>query len=101
MRLVLLAVGAVALLGACAGGEQRSPSQVVGVVTEVESERGRVSAFTVEAEEGETYEVFVADDVDYGFDLDHLYEHEETGDPVRCRVEQRDGRLYALSILDA
>jgi hypothetical protein len=43
----------------------------------------------------------IAPDVDYGFALGHLHEHESTGDPVRCVLEEREGRLYALEILDA
>lgn len=99
--LALVAAGALALAGGCAGGEQAPPAEVVGVVAEVEGGGGRVTAFTLDAEGGETYEIFIAEDVDYGFDLDHLREHEATGEPVRCRLEQRGERLYALSILDA
>ena len=48
----------------------------------------------------EHVEIAIADDVAYGFDLEHLREHLATGDPVRCTVELRGDRLYALSILD-
>lgn len=50
--------------------------------------------------EGSRVEVWIADDVQYGFDLEHLQEHEDSGDPVRCALEERDGRAYALSIAD-
>ena len=101
MRVALLAVFALALLAACAGGEQAPPSEVVGVITEIESDGGDVTALEVRADNEETYEIRIADDVDYGFDVDHLYEHEAAGDAVRCRLEERDGHLYALSIEDA
>jgi hypothetical protein len=39
--------------------------------------------------------------VDYGFDLGHLHEHRASGDPVRCLLEEREGKLYALRIDDA
>ena len=101
-RALVLAACALAL-AACAGGESERavPARVVGVVVSVEEEAGQVTSFTVEAEDGESYELFIAEDVDYGFDLRHLHEHERTGDPVRCRVKERDGRAYALEILDA
>ena len=99
MRTALLAVSALALFaGACAGGEQPPPSEVVGVITEIDSDGGDETRFEVRADDDETYEILVAEDVDYGFDLDHLYEHEAGADPVRCRLEERDGRLSALSI---
>ena len=62
---------------------------------------GDVSAFTLETGEGDTYEIFIAEDVDYGFDLSHLDEHRTSRDPVRCALEERNGRLYATKILDA
>jgi hypothetical protein len=73
---------------------------VVGVIRAVERLDGDVSAFTLESG-GENYEIFIAEDIDYGFHLSHLVEHRTSGDPVRCALEERNGRLYATSILDA
>ena len=98
---VVLLAAAVVFAAGCAGEkEEPPPSQVTGVITKVEGEGSRVTAITVE-DDGESYKLFIAAEADYGFDLNHLREHRATGDPVRCRVEERDGRLYALSIEDA
>jgi len=95
-----------ALLGAsaCGGGsgENRkgAPSEVTGVILFLETNAAReVTGFTLE-EADETFEISIADDVDYGFALSHLNAHVSAADPVRCRVEKRGGRLYALSIED-
>jgi hypothetical protein len=50
---------------------------------------------------GESYEILIDGDRDYGFDLTHLYEHQTSGDPVRVRLRERDEALYALRIDDA
>jgi hypothetical protein len=73
---------------------------VIGTIVDVQDTRGEVRAFTVRSG-GELVDISIADDVDYGFDLDHLREHLATGDPVRCTVKERGGQLYTLSILDA
>lgn len=95
------------LAAACGSGDggdaepaQDAPSEVTGVLLDVESEGiGEVTSF--ELKDGdETYEIFIAEDVDYGFDLGHLNEHLTTGDPVRVPLEERDGKLYALEIED-
>ena len=73
----------------------------MGVVLFVETAAaGDVTGFTLKAQD-ETYDVAIAEDVEYGFDLKHLNEHMATGDPVRCKLEERDGDLYALTIEDA
>lgn len=104
----------VALLGAACGGDEPqdeprgghvaaedAPDEVTGVLLDVQSEGvGEVTSFTLK-EGDETYEIFIADDVDYGFNLGHLSEHLTTGDPVTVPLEVRDGKLYALSIDDA
>lgn len=104
MRLLVVA-GAALLLAvpACGGsGEAASPppDELTGVVTDVREEEGAVREFTLDSLEG-IYEIRVAPDVEYGFDLRHLYEHERTRDPVRCDLEQRGEAIYALSIEDA
>jgi hypothetical protein len=95
------------LLGAACGGDdgeaapREVPDEVTGVLLDVESQGvDDVESFTLK-DGDETYEIFIADDVDYGFPLGHLSEHLSTGDPVRVPLEERDGRLYALSIDDA
>lgn len=76
------------------------PDRLIGEILEVREEGRRVSAFTLEAD-GERWEIRIAEDVDYGFDLDHLYEHRDTGDPVDVLLEEREGHLVALRIDDA
>lgn len=105
----------LALLGLACGGDKEEPAgaggdtvaaedapdEVTGVLLDVESEGvGEVTAFTLK-DGDDTYEIFIAEDVDYGFNLGHLSEHLTTGDPVRVPLEVRDGKLYALSIDDA
>ncbi|MDQ3951630.1 MAG: hypothetical protein M3279_01505 [Actinomycetota bacterium] len=106
---VVLLLCCLALLGVACGGDDGNdaaeapdaPEEVTGVVLDVESEGvGEVTSFTLK-EGDETYEIFIAEDVDYGFNLGHLSEHLTTGDPVRVPLEERDGKLYALEIEDA
>ena len=115
MRKLVIVLCFLALLGAACGGDddggesaggetvaaEDAPDEVTGVLLDVESEGvGEVTSFTLK-ENDETYEILIADDVDYGFNLGHLSEHLTTGDPVRVPLEVRDGKLYALSIDDA
>lgn len=99
MRLVLVVLALVALTGC--GGDEAAPAEVVGVIVSVQDgSNGEVESFELDSE-GETSTIYIAPEVDYGFALDHLHEHESTGDPVRCVLEEREDRLYALEILDA
>lgn len=102
MRLLLacLVVGTGVACGRGGDDLREPPSELVGVIRAVERLDGDVSAFTLESG-GETYEILIAEDVDYGFDLSHLDEHRTSEEPVRCTLEDRSGRLYATSILDA
>ena len=78
-----------------------APDRVTGVIVSVEAESlEEVTSF--ELKDGNvTYEIFIADDVDYGFPLSHLQEHVTTADPVTVDLEEReDDRLYALTIED-
>jgi hypothetical protein len=104
MRLTaLLGAALLLVLPACGGSGNAAPppSELTGVITDVREESGTVSEFTLDSIDG-IYEIRIADDVDYGFDLRHLYEHEQTREPVRCELEQRaDGETYALQIDDA
>lgn len=97
-KLAPLAVAAA--VGACGGEEAEAPAELVGVIVEVHEAEGRVKSFTLDAR-GETYTIYIAQDVEYGFDLAHLHEHRATSEPVRCRLEEREERLYALDIVDA
>ena len=102
-RAATIAVLLVALAGGCggAGDGPDAPTVVEGMIVSLEHDAGTLRSFTVRAADGETHELFVADDVAYGFDLNHLRQHRAEGAPVRCDVEERDGRLVALTIEDA
>jgi hypothetical protein len=100
MRLLLAAVALIALAPGCGGDEAQAPAVLTGVVVEVRSQGASVEAFTLDAD-GDTYTIYIADDVDYGFDLTHLHEHRATREAVRCTLEERGERLYALAIVDA
>ena len=92
---------AVTLLPACAGSPEGTPESVTGPITVVEGQGHVVETFTVTTKDGDDFEVRIDDDIDYGFDLAHLHDHHESGDPVEVGLEERDGVLYALSIKDA
>ena len=97
----LAAVGC--LFAGCGGGtdaDDAVPTDVSGVITRVDGDGEDVRAFTLEAGL-ETYEIRIDELRDYGFPLSHLREHERDGRPVRCRLDERAGELYALSIEDA
>lgn len=95
----------VALLVGCSSPAERppaAPDQVAGVILDIDSQGlGDVTRFTLKDGDN-TYEIFIADDVDYGVPLGHLHEHLTSNDPVAVELEERgDGKLYALSIEDA
>ena len=100
MRRLLAVLCVCGLLAAC-GSDQPAevPATVTGNVVEVEPSDGEVTSFTIE-QDGTRYELRVADDVEYGFDLAHLREHMDAGDPVSVSTERRDDGAYALSIED-
>lgn len=116
-RLIALLCCCVALAGAACGGSgdeggdapatsgfvaaAEAPDEVTGVLLDVESEGlGDVTSFVLKDGDAQ-YEIFIASDVEYGFDLGHLSEHLTSGDPVTVPLEVRDDKLYALSIDDA
>lgn len=92
----------IALLGACSKNTQAdgAPSRVEGVIVHIDSIAiDDVNGFTLK--DGEvTYDIRIADDVDYGFPLGHLQEHVQSAGPVAVDLEERDGKLYALTIED-
>lgn len=80
---------------------EAAPEQVTGVVVEIQSEGLEdVRSFTLRSE-GETYEILIDTEIDYGFPLSHLNAHRASADPVVVDLDERDGALYALTIEDA
>ena len=75
------------------------PPQAEGLITEIHPEEGEPESFVLETDDG-TLEVTLADDVDYGMDLQHLHEHMDGELPVKVELEERDGQAVALSIVD-
>jgi hypothetical protein len=110
LKVAVCALLIALVLGACgdddapssAGGGAEVPDEVTGVIIAIDAHKGKhVTAFTLESEEGETYNISIAADVDYGFNLTHLVEHRDEELPVSVTLEERSGTLYALSIDDA
>jgi hypothetical protein len=109
MRKLVVVLCCLALFGVACGDDaepagsaavENAPDNVTGALIDVEAEGlGEVTGFTLK-DGDETYEILIAEDVDYGFDLEHLREHLRTGDPVAVALDVRDGKLYALSIDD-
>jgi hypothetical protein len=81
------------------GGNGNEDAELVGLIVDVRGRGNDVSSFTLRSGD-ETYEIRIAPDVDYGFQLGHLRLHESDLLPVLCKLERRDGRLYALEIVD-
>jgi hypothetical protein len=97
---LLLLVGFILLSGCGGGGGGDAPGELTGVIVALHGDGGEITSFTLEAGL-EEHEVRIAPDVDYGFDLAHLREHQREALPVRCELEEREGDLYALTIEDA
>lgn len=109
MRKLLALLCCLVVLAACGGddGEDvpsdvaNAPSQVTGVILDVQSEGlQEVTGFTLKDGDA-TYEILIDPNTDYGFDLGHLREHLRTGDPVSVPLDADGDKLYALSIDDA
>ncbi len=77
-----------------------APTEITGVIVSIEPAEGDIESFVLEEDDGDAHEVLIAEDVDYGFDLQHLHDHHETEDPVVVTTESRDGALVATSIED-
>ena len=101
LLLVALLVGACGDDGEESRGSEKPPSEITGVIVDIEAERlGDVTSFDLK--DGDTiYELFVDTEIEYGFPLGHLHEHLQTAEPVHCEIEERNGRLYAQTIEDA
>ncbi len=76
------------------------PVEAEGLIIEIHPREGEPARFLLETENNGTLEVFLADDVDYGFDLQHLHEHMNEGLPVSVQLEERDGQAGATQIDD-
>jgi hypothetical protein len=103
LRLLASAAAASCVLTGCvSGGAEREPlpSELTGVIARVEGPGDDVTAFTLEAGL-ERYEIRIDPLRDYGFPLLHPREHERDGQPVRCKLDERAGELYAVAIEDA
>ena len=105
VRRVILTLAVAAVAGACGSEPEEQPREpvpprVVGLIVDLEMEGGAVRSFVLEAE-GERYDVLIDQEIDYGFDLQHLREHQRLDQPVDVKLEQRGGALYATEILDA
>ncbi|MDQ3990993.1 MAG: OB-fold nucleic acid binding domain-containing protein [Actinomycetota bacterium] len=99
-----IVAGALVLaVGACGNGETAQPpgpTTVEGTIASLREPGGVIAGMVLDTEEGRI-QVLIDPDQDYGFDLEHLREHVETGDPVRVTAERRGDALVALSIDDA
>jgi hypothetical protein len=94
---VLLLVGAV--VAGCGGDEGR----VTGILVDVEGDLISIESFDVQA--GGKRHHFVPEDGldvfgDGGTPLSHLYEHLQTGDPVRVTYRVEGGENIAVLVED-
>ena len=90
-----LAAATLVVVAACspASGTVRGP------VVSVEGDLTAVTSFSVLVK-GDMLSFLTLEDQEYGFPLQHLAEHQRTGDPVVVGWELRDDVRYALSIED-
>ena len=90
-----LAAAALVLVVACSAtsGTARGP------VSSVEGDLTRVIAFSVLVE-GDEWRFIPIEDGDYAFPLQHLGEHQRSGEPIVVGWELRDNLRYALSVAD-
>jgi hypothetical protein len=77
-----------------------STEQITGTIVTMSVESSEIASITVEHDGDET-EIFIKEDFDYGFDLQHLYSHQEKKQPVRVSIERIDGEPFATAIDDA
>ncbi len=96
---------AILMLAATACGAEGDttpvPEQVTGIITAIgRGDDGAIESFTLRAGR-RTFDIRLDPRRGYGFDLRHLEDHRAANWPVRVRLEQRDGEVYAVEILDA
>jgi hypothetical protein len=97
--LIWFAALMMCVLPAC--GENQQPSELSGVILKVNSTSiTDVDSFTLKSG-NERHRILIDDSVDYGFPLSHLQEHVLSGAPVDVELEERNGKLYAQSIVDS
>jgi hypothetical protein len=77
------------------------PQSLVGTIVEVrvDPDNGHVSGFALDSGQ-EVVDIQTPGNIDYGFNLHHLFEHQQTEDPVIVRTESSGASLVALSIED-
>jgi hypothetical protein len=91
----------LAVVAAVACGAPETPTEVTGPITDIgRNDAGAITSFTVE-EVGTAYRIRIDPARDYGFDLEHLEAHRAQRLPVRVTLDDRDGTLVAVAILDA
>jgi hypothetical protein len=98
----VLAVGLVAAV-ACGSPSEPAPAprHVTGLITSIgRGDDGVIESFAVEQGD-HTYDIRIDPTRNYGFDLEHLAEHRAGRLPVRVTLQEREGALYAVEILDA
>lgn len=86
---------------ACGSASEPAPDVVTGLITSIGRDgNGTIETFAVSQGDA-SYDVRIDPGRDYGFDLEHLAEHRAGRLPVRVTLDERDGVLYAVEILDA
>ena len=95
VALILLAVAA----GCGGGGAAVPPHEAEGYITSVAGSGSDVPSFTLQVGTRE-YTILIDPELDYGFDLRHLRDHERRRLPVLCILEQRGDETYAIRIDD-
>lgn len=94
-------MAAPALTGCGGSAEVEAPSEVTGVVVDIESAGiGDIRGFKLK-DGANTYDVVIDPDTEYEFNLGHLQEHLSGSVPIKVELEERDGVLYAETIEDA
>ncbi|HEX2090254.1 MAG TPA: hypothetical protein VHI54_10065 [Actinomycetota bacterium] len=74
---------------------------MTGLITQIaRGADGKMQRFTLR-QGAESFDIQIDSRRDYGFDLEHLEQHRISDWPVTVRLEQRDGVLFAVEILDA
>lgn len=100
MRSALVLLLTVAAGCSSSAQPRAAPGQVSGLIVTIDrNQAGAIQAFTVE--DGQRLRVRIDPRREYGFDLEHLEEHRTDRLPVKVTLEQRNGDLYAVEILDA